>query len=337
MIGPLRWLVLLGAALLCAPAVPQTHAAAVESVIVHGASLVGNLQGNSADRQVFVVLPPSYARESDRRYPVVYLLHGFLMTADDLMGLARIQAGATAAFARGAPEMILVVPDTATLFGGSVYSSSPTVGDFESFIAHDLVRHIDGRYRTIADRRARGIAGHSMGGYGALRIGMKHPEIFSSLYALSPCCLAPRGMSPEYGSRLETMTLPEIQRADLGTRSTFAGAAAWSPAPDKPPFFLDIGIEGGLVQYDVIARWAANAPIAMLPQYLPALRRMAGIAIDIGDSDELLADDTRMHLELERFGIEHDWEVYPGDHTNRIADRFTHRLLPFFGRHLRAH
>lgn len=336
----LRWRTLLAMALLCASAAPMNagrqKAVTIQSITIHGPSLVGNLQGNSADRRIFIVLPPSYADVPTRRYPVVYLLHGFMMTANDLMGLAKVENGATAAFAGGATEMILVVPDTITLFGGSAYSSSPTVGDFENFIARDLVAFVDARYRTIADRRSRGLAGHSMGGYGVLRIGMKHPDVFSSLYALSPCCLAPRNISSDYGRKLEAMALPQIEASDLGTRSTFAGAAAWSPAPDKPPLFLDIGTKNGIVQNDVVARWAANAPIAMLPQYLPALRHMTGIAIDIGDRDELLASDSWMHRELERYGIAHDWEVYPGDHMNHIADRFTNRVMPFFGRHLRA-
>lgn len=331
--------VLLAAALLCASAAPTSgrlHGeVTVERVIVHSPSLVGNLEHNSVDRDVFVVLPPSYATAVNRRYPVFYLLHGYMMGAGDLMDLAKVQSGAASAFARGTPEMIVVVPDSLTLLGGSVYSSSPTVGDFEDFIAGDLVRYVDMHYRTIADRRARGLAGHSMGGYGALRIGMKHPEIFSSIYALSPCCLAPRRISPEIGARLETMMLPQILRSDLGTRSTFAGAAAWSPAPEKPPLYLDIGTKNGTVQYDVLARWAANAPITMLPQYLPALRRMSGIEIDIGDRDELLADDTLMHSELERFGIAHDWAVFAGNHVDRVACRFAGHVMPFFGQHLR--
>ena len=61
-----------------------------------------------------------------------------------------------------------------------MYSTSPTTGDWERFVAEDLVAYIDGQYRTLANRMSRGLAGHSMGGYGALRIGMKRPDVFSA-------------------------------------------------------------------------------------------------------------------------------------------------------------
>src|SRR5881392_635548 len=98
--------------------------------------------------------------------------------------------------AQGANEMIVVVPDSKTLHNGSMYSSSVTTGDFERYISHDVVAYIDSHYRTIASRKSRGLVGHSMGGYGASRIGMKHPDVFGSLYIMSPCCLSPRRARP---------------------------------------------------------------------------------------------------------------------------------------------
>ena len=82
------------------------------------------------------------------------------------------------------------------------------------------------------------------------------------------------------------------------------------------------------------ARLAANAPLAMLPQYLPALRRMEAIAMDVGDKDFLLADNKALDAELTRYGIDHGWELYEGDHGNRIAARIRSHVLPFFGAHL---
>ena len=88
--------------------------------------------------------------------------------------------------------MIVVLPDSKTRHNGSMYSSSQTTGDFERFVARDLVTfHRRSRYRTLANRTSRGLVGHSMGGYGATRIGMKHADVFGSLYIMSPCCLSP--------------------------------------------------------------------------------------------------------------------------------------------------
>ena len=83
-----------------------------------------------------------------------------------------------------------------------MYSSSVTTGDFERFVARDVVAYIDAHYRTIPERASRGLVGHSMGGYGATRIGMKHADVFGSLYIMSPCCLSPRRRRPaESGPR----------------------------------------------------------------------------------------------------------------------------------------
>ncbi len=87
-------------------------------------------------------------------------------------------------------DVIVVMPDAHTRFQGSFYSSSPTTGDWESYVYEELVAYIDSHYRTIADVESRGLAGHSMGGYGTIRIGIKRPDVFSSIYALNPCCLS---------------------------------------------------------------------------------------------------------------------------------------------------
>src|SRR5215469_4519323 len=133
------------------PVVPGAKPVTVEHIKVHGKSLEGNLESNAVDRDVFLLLPPSYAKEKSRRYPVVYALHGFSIGAEQWT---------------------------------------------TKFMCRDLVAYIDANYRTIPDRTSRGLVGHSMGGYGATRIGMKHAEVFGALYFMSPCCLSPRLAGP---------------------------------------------------------------------------------------------------------------------------------------------
>src|ERR1700759_4300375 len=122
--------------------------------------------------------------------------------------------------------MIVVLPDAKTIYNGSMYSSSMTTGDFENFIAHDVVAYIDAHYRTIPNRQSRGLVGHSMGGYGATRIGMKHSDVFGSLYIMSPCCLSPRPpMSPEIAKSLEAVKTPaESASLQFFARATLASA-----------------------------------------------------------------------------------------------------------------
>lgn len=238
--------------------------------------------------------------------------------------------------AAGAQELIIVVPDGDSRHGGGMYTNSPTVGNFEDFISRDLVAHIDANYRTIARRESRGLGGHSMGGYGTLRLGMRHPDVYSSIYAMSACCLSPRSITSEVGKAMEGLSMEQALSGEFLVRANFAVGAAWSPDPGKPPFFLEIGTENGEVQPLVVAKWAANAPVAMVPQYVANLKRLTAIAMDVGDDDFLFDDNVAMHEELERFGIKHDWTIYDGDHHNRIAQRYQDRVVPFFGRHLKG-
>ena len=322
------------------PAVPGAKPVTVDHVKVHGASLEGNLEGDAVDRDVLVFLPPGYQRDTLRRYPVVYALHGYSIGAEQWTHEIHAPQTIEGAFALGTRELIVVLPDSKTVHNGSMYSSSVTTGDFERFISHDLVAYVDAHYRTIPDRRSRGLVGHSMGGYGAARIGMKHSDVFGSLYIMSPCCLSARGAgpaAPHPDSVLEAVRTPEDEaRLTFFQRATLASAAAWSPDPKNPPLFLDLPTKNGVAQPDVLARWAANAPLAFVDQYVGNLRMYDAIAMDVGDQDGLRLDAAKLHEAMDRYGIANPFEVYPGTHTSAVADRFQNHVLPFFGRHLCA-
>ena len=316
----------------------------VERVKVHGKSLEGNLAGDSADRDVSVYLPPSYQSARTRRYPVVYMLHGFTDSDERWMGftkhwinlpevLDKALAGA------GSREMILVMPNAYTRFQGSMYSSSVTTGDWESYIARELVAYIDSHYRTIPQAASRGLAGHSMGGYGTLRIGMKFPDVFASIYALSPCCLTPNmNLQQQPGNMaraLAVKSFEEVDKADFGTKASLASAAAWSPNPQNPPLYIDLPWRDGQFQPLVAARWAANSPLAMLDQYLPNLKRLRAMAFDAGDKDAGIAASIRVLDQiLNTYGMAHTFEIYSGTHTSNIADRIEAKMMPFFSKNL---
>jgi enterochelin esterase-like enzyme len=309
---------------------------AVEHIKVHGTALEGNLEGGAVDRDVFVYLPPSYSQQKSRRYPVVYALHGYSIGAEQWSHEIHVPQTVEGAFAQGAKEMIVVLPDSKTLHNGSMYSSSETTGDFEQFIARDLVAYIDAHYRTIPNRQSRGLVGHSMGGYGATRIGLKHSEVFGSLYVMSPCCLSPRPpVSPEIAKSLEAAKTPaDSAGLPFFARATLASAAAWSPNPKNPPLYLDLPTKDGSPQPDVLAKWAANAPLAFMNQYIGAVRRYRAISIDVGDQDGLRVDTAKLHEALDNYGIANSFEVYSGTHTSKVADRFQNHVMPFFSQNL---
>ncbi len=319
---------------------PASRHGSVVRVKVHGASLEGNLEGDPADRDVSIYLPPGYSAVHSRRYPVVYLLHGFTDTDLRWFGAAPLFNGASAAdraFSNKVPGMIIVMPDAKTRYFGSMYSSSVTIGDWEAFIARDLVKYVDSHYRTLASRESRGLAGHSMGGYGSIRLGMKYPEVFSAVYALSACCLGPvpNLQDPARAKSADIRTDAELADADFITKATFASAAAWSPNPDSPPRFLDLPWKDGQFQPIVADKWAANAPLVLLDQYIPNLKRLHAIAFDIGTRDSLLPGSRDLDLALTRYAVPLSSETYEGDHLDRIASRFEERVLPFFAHNLR--
>jgi enterochelin esterase-like enzyme len=322
------------------PAVPGAKPVLVEHIKVHGKALESNLEGDATDRDVLVFLPPSYATSKDRRYPVVYALHGYSIGAEQWTHEIHVPQTIEGAFAQGAKEMIVVLPDSKTAHNGSMYSSSVTTGDFERFTSHDLVAYIDAHYRTIPQRTSRGLVGHSMGGYGATRIGMKHPDVFGSLYIMSPCCLSARPAGPA-NTDLEKVVQAAKTPADTANlpffaRAQLAMAAAWSPDPKNPPFYFDLPTKNGVPQPDVLAKWAANAPLALIDQYIGNLRQYGAIAIDVGDQDGLEVDTVKLHEVLDKYGIANTFEIYHGTHTSAVADRFQNHVLPFFSRNLCA-
>ena len=322
---------------------PASGAGTVEHLKVHGKSLEGNLEGDSPDRDVAIYLPPGYATGRARRYPVVYLLHGYGGRDNTFTErLAKLPESADKlAAAGGYQDMIVVMPNAFSLHKGSMYSNSPTSGDWESYIAQDLVAYVDSHYRTLATRASRGLAGHSMGGYGAIRIGMKRPDVFSSLYVLSGCCLTaqlnprPEGMKASAAIRTREAAEQAAAAPGFGPSTNLAFGAAWSPNPNNPPLYLDLPVaEDGKVRPEIVAKWAANAPLAMIDQYIPSLKMYKAIAIDVGTKDNLRASNKQLEEELTRFGIAHTYAEYDGDHTNRIAERIEQHVLPFFSSNL---
>jgi hypothetical protein len=115
-----------------------------------------------------------------------------------------------------------------------------------------------------------------------------------------------------------------------------AQAAAWAPNPLSPPEFFDLPFKDGELDPLVAGKWLANAPLLMVDQYVPSLKRYRAIALDVGNADPLGADNVQLDAALTRLGVPHRFESYEGDHGNRIRERFAAKVLPFFSEHLDA-
>lgn len=314
-------------------------------------SLRANLVGDPDRRAATVYLPPSYSKRPLRRYPVVYLLHGFAadhrafirgayqnlnirISMDSLIRAAAVR------------EMIVVTPSARNAYEGSFYVNSTTTGNWEDFIVRDLVSHMDRNYRTIRSAKGRGLTGHSMGGYGALHVGMRHPETFSAVYALSACCLAISDSLSAADARnwrkaIELDDRSKFLAAGFIPNMYIALAGVYSPNPSRPPFFVDLPyrVTGDSVVTDssVASRWRMG-PLAMARSHAANLAKL-NIAFDTGDNDDLRDIPVRareLDALLTELAIPHVFEIYEGTHGSRIRARIEQKVLPFFSEHLTA-
>lgn len=316
----------------------------IHTIEVPAPSLRGNLLGDPAVRTTSIYLPPSYSRERNRRYPVLYLLHGF--GADNTAFIAghyqdlNIRVSMDELIRTGkVTEMIVVTPSARNGHDGSFYANSPVPGNWEDFIIRDLVGYVDSHYRTRANRDSRGVAGHSVGGYGALRLGMRHPEIFSALYAMSPYGLnvdtAPAPATAR--SWVAAMSLTDVSRlraTGFGADLVIAETSVYSPDPAHPPLFVDFPfwMKGGRLIPDsaVFARW--SVPLREVSRYAANLKQER-VGFDAGRADgfsRIPPDVASLDSALTALGVPHFAELYDGNHGNRIHSRLEQIVLPFF-------
>ncbi|HSW49616.1 MAG TPA: hypothetical protein VLH09_05540, partial [Bryobacteraceae bacterium] len=157
------------------------------------------------------------------------------------------------------------------------------------------------------------------------------------LYIMSPCCLSARparGGKPETEAALAAAKTPAEAAKVPGIGTDLAVASAWSPNPKKPPLYFDMPMKDGQVQQEVLAKWAANAPLAFVDQYIGNLRQYRAIAMDVGDQDRLRDDAGKLREIFNSYGLANTYEVYSGTHTSAVADRFQNYVMPFFAKNL---
>jgi pimeloyl-ACP methyl ester carboxylesterase len=308
---------------------------------VRSPALEGNLLGDSPVRRVLVYLPPSYALDDGQRFPVVYLLHGFGgapadWTEGSYQGL-RLQVTMDSLVQAGAiREFIVVMPDGSNSLGGSAFTNSTTTGNWETYLVRDVVRTMDARYRTMRRGSSRGIGGHSMGAAAALRVAMRFPGLFGSVYAMSPNAELPcQTLSvAEADTLLALDHRPGPGALGGAARLCLGYAAAWSPDSSRPPLFTNLPFTrgGGAVVPDtaVLERMRSWMLLDMAPRYREGLVRLRGIGLDVGTHDGYHAGVVRFDSLLTRLRVRHTFEAYDGDHRSAIRERVTTRLLPFF-------
>jgi S-formylglutathione hydrolase len=315
---------------------------------VHGQALATNLLKDSADRSVLVYLPPSYDRLPQKRYPVVYLLHGngghntSWTEGSHYQGL-RIHLAMDALIAEGKLiEMIMVMPDVHNRYGGGHYANSLVTGNWADFISRDLITYVDKTYRTLAFPAARGLAGHSMGGRGTLYLAMKYPGVYGAIYAMSSGRMDFEDSPPfSNATWLRVLALGATGEAPPQLFGPLGFAASFSPNPDRIPLLMDFPFEmvqGDLKRIDrVWQKWLAHDPVALLQSYQASLRQLRAMQFDCGASDTMTVGANRTFSKaLVAANIPHRYEEYDGDHNSRIGERVVARMLPFFSKELKV-
>ncbi|PYT06395.1 MAG: esterase [Acidobacteria bacterium] len=284
---------------------PEPRGAVVVEEFESGV-LAGNPAGDPARRSIPVYLPPGYG-ESERRYPVIFCLSGFtgrgLAFLNDQPFQPNLARRMDRLIARGEAEpAVLVMPDGFTRYGGSQYINSPATGRYEDHIVEELVPWVDRRLRTLPDASHRGLMGKSSGGYGALVLAMRHPELFGAAACHSGdmyfeyCYLPdfPRCASiVEEKGGLEGFlrffdAAPKKSREMLVALNIIAMSACYSPNPARPPFFFELPFRErtGELRPDVFDRWLAHDPVRMIPKHEGALRGLKLLLLDCGTKDE---------------------------------------------------
>lgn len=322
--------------------------------------LAGNRYGDPTRRLTPVILPPSYDRDSQRRYPVIYILAAFTGTGWQMLGRSPLAESLDERIARlfaedaTTPEFITVLPDCFTALGGSQYVNSPGLGRYEDHVVREVVPHIDRRYRTLPSPSHRGVVGRSSGGIGALWLAMNHPELFGAVGShagdghfrlslppeLNKFCRRVRRYGGPEGTLKHWLSLSRggTRPGDLfDVMTIFAQAAAYSPDPEAPlGFRLPVDWKTAELDEEVFARWLRFDPTEICgePAYRDALASMRLLFLDAGTRDEYYLDHAarRLASRLGALGIRHTHEEFDDGHMNTTY-RFD-RSLPLLARAL---
>lgn len=316
--------------------------------LVESRILRGNPWNDPCERRLPVYLPPSYERASRRRYPVVWCLSGFTGSGlkllnvdmfrenlpqrlDRLIGLGRME------------ECIVAMPDCTTWLGGSQYINSAANGRYEDHLCEELVPLVDRKFRVMPGHDHRGLIGSSSGGFGALILAMRRPDLFGAAVSHAgdmgfEFCYRPdfaKAVVPlerRGGMRKFLRTFRSVGKLDAGdfaALNSLAMAAAYSPVAGRrqPQFDLPFDPATGELVQPVWERWLEWDPIVLAERNVDVLRKLHLLYVDAGSRDEY-----SMHLgarilssRLRTLKVPHVHEEFDGTHSDTAA-RYDHSL-----------
>ncbi|MCA0930858.1 esterase family protein [Lutimonas saemankumensis] len=316
-------------------------------------SLKDNPIGNTDLRKIQIYLPRGYENNPSKKYPVIYLLHGLPFTSESFTDITEWDPyiGGNSPFqiypdfpdegfrswvdglilSGKMKSSILVMPDAGSAYGFSFYSNSILNGGFEDFIVKDVVNYIDANYRTVSNKDGRALIGFSQGGYGAVKLGMKHSDVFSVVAGHSGALYLDGffGM----GALIIAENPDGLKGPDPNkffTSAAYAMSSAWSPNIGNPPFMVDFPFEypSGDVVPAVRERWLKNCAFNLLDDYLDGINSLNGVYLDCGTLDELqmTAMVEAFVAKLDVAGVDYNYETFEGGHFDKMFSRLERSL-----------
>ena len=306
------------------------------AVLKHSSSVLrGNASGDPSDRDVYCYVPPGYDA-SAQRYPTIYFLSGVTGTGRMLLNHSAFEEALDARLdrlinTRAMPPAIVVMPDCMTRFGGSQYTNSSATGRYEDYLIDEIVPFVDQQLRTLPGRDHRGVTGKSSGGYGALRLAMRHPDAFGALGShagdayFQYCYFLdfPKFVLgvQKYGGTIESFfqrfqALPKKGVA-FDILNILAMAACYSPNPNAPlGIDVPVDLETGEMRDAIWRRWLENDPVFMAPKFADALRSMKTIFLDAGLRDEfqLQLGARILCKRFDELGVKYTYEEFDDTH-----------------------
>jgi S-formylglutathione hydrolase FrmB len=306
---------------------------------IESEALRGNALGDSAERPVVVYTPPGYDQDGSRRYPVLYVLHGYSGDAGALLSARPWECNVVQwidrLIAAGTMEpSLLAIVDGFTRLGGSQYVDSVHNGNYAQYVVRDIVGHVDASYRTIAREGGRAVLGKSSGGFGAMHLAMEHPGVFAAFASHSGDAYFAYAYPHDFAAAQRTLErydfdLPSFVEAfekkskrsatEFATMSVLGYTAAYSPRSAQA-FDLDLPFDrqSGAICQDVFDAWLRFDPVERVASCAAELGRLRLRYLDCGRRDEYGLDvGARLLAErMTALGLPVRHEEFDDDHRN---------------------
>ena len=335
-----RWFLLMLAAWLAARL--PASAGRLEVLTLDSVKLRNNPLQDPATRQVAVFLPDQIT--NGKRLPLVYYLPGFGGSPGNFINNSNIWSAFTQKLADELKPVVLVVVDGRTRWGGSQYLNSPAQGNYEDYICEEIVAAVEARYPAPTQGVARLIAGHSSGGFGALRLGSSRPKLFQAVIALSPDSDFPTSHLPLVTvPGVTNVPLAEIKNIMTGKSAVpkdgdliyaLALSAAYAPRGQHHAGEFDWLYDAhGQFRDRVWQRWLDNDPLTMVQRDPQAFSPGQVIYLDGAARDEYSANIGARKIYEALLSRPNRCAFYepPGHHADHVRERLQRGLAWVWG------